>query len=84
MPKYGCFLIFLQIYLATVLGFLGFLLGRLLHAVELVKQQCHHDTGIDFLLRLLLLPRGCRQKSLLQIITARSWQMARYDAALLA
>ena len=28
--------------------------------------------------------RGCRQKSLLQIITARSWQMARYDAALLA
>ena len=29
-------------------------------------------------------PRGCRQKSLLQIITARSWQMARYDAALLA
>ena len=29
-------------------------------------------------------PRGCRQKSLLQIITARSWQMAKYDAALLA
>ena len=28
--------------------------------------------------------RGCRQKSLLQIITARSWQAARYDAALLA
>ena len=28
--------------------------------------------------------RGCRQKSLLQIITARSWQMAKYDAALLA
>ena len=31
-----------------------------------------------------IVPRGCRQKSLLQIITARSWQMARYDAALLA
>ena len=29
-------------------------------------------------------PRGCRQKSLLQIITARSWQMAKYDAVLLA
>ena len=29
-------------------------------------------------------PRGCRQKSLLQIITARSWRMAKYDAALLA
>ena len=28
--------------------------------------------------------RGCRQKSLLQIITARSWQAARYDAARLA
>ena len=28
--------------------------------------------------------RGCRQKSLLQIITARSWQMAKYDAVLLA
>ena len=28
--------------------------------------------------------RGCRQKSLLQIITARSWQAARYDAVLLA
>ena len=27
--------------------------------------------------------RGCRQKSLLQIITARSWQMAKYDAVLL-
>ncbi len=34
--------------------------------------------SVDFL------TRGCRQKSLLQIITARSWQMARYDAALLA
>ena len=33
-----------------------------------------------------LLPfvRGCRQKSLLQTITARSWQMAKYDAVLLA
>ena len=30
------------------------------------------------------LTRGCRQKSLLQIITARSWQMAKYDAVLLA
>ena len=29
-------------------------------------------------------PRGCRQKSLLQTITARSWQMAKYDAVLLA
>ena len=29
-------------------------------------------------------PRGCRQKILLQIITARSWQMAKYDAVLLA
>ena len=29
-------------------------------------------------------PRGCRQKSLLQIITARSWQAAKYDAALFA
>ena len=28
--------------------------------------------------------RGCRQKSLLQTITARSWQMAKYDAVLLA
>ena len=28
--------------------------------------------------------RGCRQKSLLQIITARSWQMVKYDAVLLA
>ena len=28
--------------------------------------------------------RECRQKSLLQIITARSWQAAKYDAALLA
>ena len=28
--------------------------------------------------------RGCRQKNLLQIITARSWQMAKYDAVLLA
>ena len=34
---------------------------------------------------LLVMPtRGCRQKSLLQIITARSWQMAKYDAVLLA
>ena len=32
----------------------------------------------------MYLPRGCRQKSLLQIITARSWQMAKYDAVLLA
>ena len=28
--------------------------------------------------------RVCRQKSLLQIITARSWQAAKYDAVLLA
>ena len=28
--------------------------------------------------------RACRQKILLQIITARSWQAARYDAARLA
>ena len=28
--------------------------------------------------------RGCRQKSLLQTITARSWQMAKYDVVLLA
>ena len=32
----------------------------------------------------LTISRGCRQKSLLQIITARSWQMAKYDAVLLA
>ena len=32
----------------------------------------------------LSVPRGCRQNSLLQIITARSWQEARYDAVLLA
>ena len=34
--------------------------------------------------RRLDVPRGCRQKSLLQTITARSWQMAKYDAVLLA
>ena len=41
-----------------------------------------YTPGISKLLPLLL--RGCRQKSLLQIITARSWQMAKYDAVLLA
>ena len=33
---------------------------------------------------LVWITRGCRQKSLLQTITARSWQMAKYDAVLLA
>ena len=49
-----------------------------------IVAQCKRwdENSFDNLLRHL--SRGCRQKSLLQIITARSWQMARYDAALLA
>ena len=32
----------------------------------------------------LTITRGCRQKSLLQIMSARSWHMAKYDDVLLA
>ena len=51
--------------------------------------HCEERSDVAISLRLstcrgTIIARGCRQKSLLQIITARSWQMAKYDAVLLA
>ena len=48
-----------------------------LYVAHQVRQAARASNDPDLL-------RGCRQKSLLQTITARSWQMAKYDAVLLA
>ena len=52
--------------------------------VEHIHSRWQDPIPEDGMLQRQYYPRGCRQKSLLQIITARSWQMAKYDAVLLA